>query len=171
VQGFRWISLTINVNSGATLRFDSGNMFSTNFSSSALPSLNITGTATNGASATNNALGNVTLTGGTLTATTGHATYGAFNLNGTVTSTGTSTISTSDAVNGRMMLSSAGANNVDTPTTFDVQDTLTVSAPLADLFVAESKIGGLSKTNTGLLILTGTNTYTGATSIRASPKP
>ncbi len=157
---------TITVNSGATLRFDTGNVFSNNFSQSAVPSLTIAGTATNNV-AGNNALGNVTLNSGTLTATNGHATYGAFNINGTITSTGTSFISTSDPVNGRMILISSGANNVPTDSTIDVTGTLTISAPLADLLAAESKISGILKTNTGTLVLTGTNTYTGKTTISA----
>ena len=155
---------TITVNSGATLRFNAANVFSNNFSQSAVPSLIIAGTATNNV-AGNNALGNVILNSGTLTATNGHATYGAFNINGTITSTGTSFISTSDPVNGRMILTSSGANNVPTDSTMDVTGTLTISAPLADLLTAESKISGILKTGTGTLVLTNTNTYTGKTTI------
>jgi fibronectin-binding autotransporter adhesin len=158
-------SRVITANSGGTLRFDSGNLFSTNFASATVPTLQINGgTVTNGGSATNNALGNITLAGGTLAATLGHATYGSWNLNGTVTSTGNSFISSTAAPGVEVKLAS-GPNFVPTSTTFDVQSgTLTVSASLGEV-VPEDKISGLEKTGAGTLILSGTNTYTGGTTV------
>lgn len=156
-------SRTLNVNSGAKLRFDSGNVLSTNFASSAVPALNVNGgTVTNGGSASNNALGNITLAGGTLEATVGDATYGSWNLNGTVTSTGNSSI-TSTAPAGVEVKLASGPDFVPTHTTFNVQSgTLHVSAALGEVS-AENKISGLTKTGNGSLILSGGNTYTGST--------
>jgi fibronectin-binding autotransporter adhesin len=158
---------TIAVNTGGTLRFDVGNVFNNNFASAAssVPALNIAGgTVTNASSATNSALGNITLAGGTLTATVGSASgYGSWNLNGTVTSTGTSTLSSSASV--PMTLSAA----VGTTTTFDVQSgTLTSSAALGEVTAAgDERVSGLTKIGSGMLVLSNTNNYTGNTAINA----
>ena len=66
-----------------------------------------------GTGAINNALNNVTLSSGTLTATTGEQEpagpgYGAWNINGEIVSTGNSLISTSDPVYGTLMLAHGG---------------------------------------------------------------
>jgi autotransporter-associated beta strand protein len=155
----------ITVNNTGILSFGAANVLTSNFSSISVPSLviNAGGTVTNNV-AGNNALGNVTLNGGTLTATDGHATYGAFNINGDIISTGTSTISrTGSAV---MMLTSQGANGVNTASNIEVTSgTLTISAPLGDLAVAESKISGLNKTGSGTLVLSGANFFTGGTTV------
>ena len=163
-------SRTITVNTGGTLRSDVGSLFNNNFASdpTSLPSLNIAGgTLTNTGTLKNSALGNVTLAGGTLNASVGSATgYGSWNLNGTVTSTGTSTISSSASV--PITLSAAAG----TTTTFDVQSgTLTVSAALGQVTGttggSDDRNSGLSKTSAGTLVLSGTNTYTGATVVSA----
>ena len=71
----------------------------------------------------NNALNNVSLTNGVLTATTGqHGGYAAWNINGTITSSGNSLISTSDPVYGTVMLNSRW-NRLLGLTTIDVADT------------------------------------------------
>jgi autotransporter-associated beta strand protein len=169
---------TINVNTGGTLRFDVGNVFNNNFSSlaSALPTLNIAGgTMTNSGSATNSALGNITLADGTLTATTGSPAgtasgqgYGSWNLNGTVTSTGTSLISSSAGAGIPITLNAT--NGLSSPATiFDVQSgTLTVSAVLGQVTrLGNETVGSLTKDGAGTMILSGTNTYTGETVIKA----
>ena len=159
-------SRTITVNSGASLSFGAANVLSSNFSSISVPSLVINaGTVANNVTG-NNALGNVTLDGGTLTANDGHATYGAFNINGDITSTGTSTISASGG--SVMMLTSQGANGVNTASNVTVTSgTLTISAPLGDLAVAESKISSLAKAGAGTLVLSGANFFTGGTTVSA----
>jgi fibronectin-binding autotransporter adhesin len=158
---------TINVNAGGTLSFDVGNVFNNNFASAAtsLPVLNIAGgTLTNGGTATNSALGNITLTGGTLTSTVGSGSgYGSWNLNGTVTSTGNSTISTSASV--PVTLSAT----TGTTTTFNVQSgTLTASAALGEVTAAgDERVSGLIKSGVGTMTLAGANSFTGGTSINA----
>lgn len=171
-------SRTITVSTGGTLRFSAPNVFSTNFNApaSGLPVLNIAGgTLTNGDSATNSALGNITLTGGTLTATTGSPIgtgqsgegWGSWNLNGTVTSTGASTISSTAPGGIPITLSTDSGNGF--LTTFDVQGgTLTASAPFGNVTrVTNLTSTGMTKTGSGAMLLTAANTYTGATNVNA----
>ncbi|GAA5478672.1 hypothetical protein Hhel01_02172 [Haloferula helveola] len=154
---------TVTVNTGGTLQFDSGNIFTGNFSSNSVPSLVIDGgTVTNGGIATNNALGLVTLNDGTLTATTGSSSgYGSYNLNNTVTSTGTSLIS-STALEPVTLSAAAG-----TTTIFDVQSgTLTISAELGEVTASgDERSSGLVKAGAGILRLSAMNSYSDATTI------
>ncbi len=163
---------TVTVNAGTTLEFQLANIFG-NHNTTAVPALVVNGgTVTNSAAATasvNNALNSVTLNSATLTSTTGSTstiggtrptdTYGAWNLNGTVTSTGSSTITTTAPVNGQVMLSSA---NIDT--TFAVTDgTLTVATPMISGDATYQS--GLIKTQPGTMLLTAASTYTGPTTV------
>lgn len=149
---------TINIAAGATVRYDLGNIYQS-FTTANVPTFTVAGTLMNNF-ANNNALGNVTLTGGTITATAGSANYGAFRFNATVSSSGTSTISTSDAVSGRMMLRDEGS-------VFDVTGgTLTISAPLAGV-AREGQVGALVKSGVGDLVLSGANAYAGSTTLNA----
>lgn len=161
VFGARDNTRTITVNSGGTLQFNSGNVLGATHSATTAPTvvINSGGIVTNGGTATNNALNNVQINGGTLTSATGSPAYGAWNLNGNVTSTGTSTISTSDPANGRVMLKVAGTTNFDV-----TSGTLTASAPFIDN-MNDSNTGALSKSGAGTMTLIGTNTYTGATTV------
>ena len=160
---------TITVNAGGTLRSDVGSLFNNNFASDAtsVPALNIAGgTLTNTGTSKNSALGNVTLAGGTLNASVGSASgYGSWNLNGTVTSTGISTISSSASA--PITLSAATV----TATTFAVQSgTLTVSAALGQVTgtgSSDDRISSLTKTGSGVMVLTAANTYTGGTVVNA----
>jgi autotransporter-associated beta strand protein len=158
---------TITVNAGSTLEFDAPNVFGGHFVTRA-PALVISGgTVTNadpiGLGLTNNALNNVTLSNGLLTATAGqHTGYGAWNVNGTVTSSGTSAITTSDPIYGTFMLSSAAAHS----TTFNVTDgTLTVSAPVVQ-DNTDGDIDSLVKTGNGVMVLSASNNYTGGTMVK-----
>lgn len=154
---------SITVASGATLQLAQGKALKALFSSSNIPALIINGTVndTNLSSPGNNPLGNVTLNNGTLTASVGNGSgYGSYNFNGTVTSTGTSLISSTAVV---PITLSAASGNI---TTFDVQSgTLTVSAELGQITGVDAQISGLTKTGAGTMVLSGTNTYTGATLI------
>ncbi len=171
VFGSRVNTRTITVNNGGTLQFNSGNILGSNHTQITAPTLviNSGGVVTNGGIATNNALNNVQLNGGTLTSTTGHTSssapfdpvYGAWNLNGSVTSTGNSTISTSDPTKGWIMLKVVGDKTTDFSVT---SGTLTVSAPVVDNLV-DSNIGSLRKSGAGSMVLSAANTYSGATSV------
>ena len=169
VFGSRSNTRTITVNNGGTLQFNSGNVLGANHTAITAPTLiiNSGGVVTNGSIATNNALNNVQLNDGTLTSTTGHTSssppndpvYGAWNINGAITSTGTSTISTSDPTKGWIMLKVVG----DKTTDFNVTSgTLTVSAPVVDN-PTDSNIGSLSKSGVGTMVISGNNTYAGGT--------
>jgi autotransporter-associated beta strand protein len=170
---------TFTVNAGATLEFGAPNVFG-GHNSIAVPTMVVNGgTLTNadllGTNNVNNGLRNVTLNNGTLTAAVGNAVstinpttrpgegYGAWGLNGTVTSTGTSSINvgTVTGIAGRILLSSNTADTV-----FNVADgTLTVSAPLQS---GDSAVNyGLTKTGPGTLALTAANLYTGNTTVSA----
>lgn len=128
---------------------------------------------------TNNALNNLVLNNGTLTSTTGcfstvdtpnpsvpgwsDRTYGAWDINGTVTSHGNSRITTTAAANGQIMLASNGPSGGPFNTTFDVQDgVLTVSANLID---GDNGIdrSGLLKIGTGTMTITAQALYHGDT--------
>jgi fibronectin-binding autotransporter adhesin len=170
--GSRVNTRTFTINNGGTLQFNSGNIVANAYNQTTAPTLviNSGGTVTNGGTATNNALNDVQLNNGTLTSTTGHLgstsgipVYGAWNLNGTVTSTGTSTISTTAPDKGWVMLKVLD----DTTTNFNVLDgTLTVSAPVVDN-PSDNNIGSLRKSGPGTMILTAVNTYRGDTTVSA----
>ena len=171
VLGSRLNTRTITVSSGGTLQFNSGNILGANHVATTAPTLviNSGGVVTNGGIATNNALNDIQLNSGTLTSTTGHTgstppnlpVYGAWNLNGSVTSNGVSTISTTDPTKGWVMLKVVG----DKTTNFNVASgSLTVSAPVVDNPV-DSNIGSLSKSGAGDMTLTAINTYTGSTTV------
>jgi autotransporter-associated beta strand protein len=164
-------SRTITVGSAGTLDFSAANVFTSNFAQGAdfLPTLVLSGTMTNSGTATNSALGNITLANGTLTHTTGAPFgvnsgqgYGSWNLNGTVVSTGNSFITSGNA-SVPVTLSATTGNT----TTFDVQSgTLTVSAALGEVTrTGDAKTSGFIKTGNGTLALTGNSSYTGTTTI------
>ena len=165
---------TIEVDAGATLKFITPNATANGFNSTNVPTLNIAGgTVTNAepgapfpAGQINNALNNVNLTDGVLTATTGqHGGYAAWNVNGTITSSGNSLISTSDPVYGTVMLN--GASGSSGTTTVNVTDgTLTVSAPLVQ-DNADGITDALALTGPGTLVLSGSNSYMGGTTVNS----
>jgi autotransporter-associated beta strand protein len=179
VFGLAGSNRTMTVNAGATIEFQAPNTFG-NHNVTTVPTLVINGgTVTNAdpavSNAVNNALNNVTLTNGTLTSTAGSNsviggpfsrtdTYGAWNINGTVTSSGASSISTTATSNGHVMLASAGSTPWNT--TFNVTDgTLAVSAGLIDGDHGTELPSGLIKTGAGTMTVGGTNTYSGPTAV------
>ena len=170
-------SRTITVNAGTTIEFDAPNTFG-NHNNTTSPTLVVNGgTVTNAdplsTGKNNNGLRNVTLNNGTLTSTTGNSVpandispsrpgedYGAWGINGTLTSTGTSQITTTDTSHsaGRVLLSSTGSDSV-----FAVNDgRLTVGVMLQG---GDGDTGGLNKTGAGTLVLAATNIYRGPTTI------
>jgi autotransporter-associated beta strand protein len=166
---------TITIGANATLSTEvAGGIFNNNFSfpASGLPGLVINGgLMTNGGNATNSALGNLTLNSGTLNHTTGRPFgtesgqgFGAWNLNGTITSTGASFITSGNASVPVTLSADTGNGNI---TTFDVQSgTLTASAVLGEVTrTGSERISGLTKTGTGTLRLTAANAYSGLTTI------
>jgi autotransporter-associated beta strand protein len=173
VLGNATSSRSITVNAGATLKFAAPNTLGTSFNSTNIPTLTISGgTVTNfdplagsaGSGAINNALNNVALNNGVLFATTGQtAGYAAWNVNGTISSSGSSLISTSDPVYGSVMLNSAVGSSGTT--TVNVSNgTLTISVPLVQSN-QDNIVDALSMTGTGTLVLSGSNNYTGGTTV------
>ena len=114
-------------------------------------------------------MNNITLSDGTLNATTGESNssggFGSWDINGSVASTGNSLISSSDPVYGNVMLTAGG--QINGATTFNVQSgTLTISAIVVDNFRNNNNAHiGLNLTGSGLLVLTNTNGYTGSTTV------
>jgi autotransporter-associated beta strand protein len=166
-------SRTININAGATLVFASANMLGHDFNWTTAPTLIINGGVVTNADAAgqgkvNNALNNIVLNGGTLTATTGEheavAGYAAWNVNGTITSSGNSLISTSEPVYGTVMLNSV--DSLQHTSQINVQSgTLTVSAPLVQ-DVDDGVVSGFNQKGAGTMLLTSaSNAYTGNSTV------
>ncbi len=160
------VARNINVNNAGTLKFTGADTFgSANTDVDATLVVNAGGTVTNNGD-NFNTLGPVQLNGGTLTGTGGAVTaYQMYNLRGTVTVGGAaaSTISGSGTNSGYHLAA---------PTTFNVADAtagtdLTVSATLINQDGTHGGSGALTKTGPGTMVLSATNTYSGATSVNA----
>ncbi|MCW1922918.1 autotransporter-associated beta strand repeat-containing protein [Luteolibacter arcticus] len=163
---------TMTVNAGSIAEFQVSNLFG-NHNATSVPTLVVNGgTVTNSdvlVASLNNALNHVVLNGATLTSTVGSTstiggsrpsdTYGAWNINGTVTSTGQSTITTAAPINGQVMLNSAG-----TDATFAVNDgTLTIATPL--MSGEHGYLNGILKTQPGTMVMDAASVYAGPTTI------
>ena len=82
---------TVTVNNGALLQFGATGLYGA-ASVTTVPTLSIQGGVITNTSGYNNPLNNVVLNGGTLTSAAGNSTWGAWDINGTVTSSGASSI-------------------------------------------------------------------------------
>ncbi len=169
------IAGVVTVGSGGTLDLRAQDIFGNHTDNS-----NVRVTIEAGGLVTNgnffNTFADLTLNGGELRAGGGEGEiWPAFQLKGTVSTGGSSasSITTTGASNSRIQI---GNNNAGGFTTFDVADAtgsgaadLTISAVLQNGRDSEASFvaSGLMKTGEGTLRLTGTNTYTGATTIEA----
>ncbi len=166
------IARTLTVNSGGTLDFRVNGLFGGHFSTS-VPALviNSGGVAVNTTNPGNQPLYNLTLRGGTLTSTFGNPSWGAWNINGTITATGVSEIRTTAASNGEIMLASGtGASNT-TVSVVSAGDRLTIATRILDGRDTASPYAvhatALTKTGAGVLVLAGNCAYTGVTRVEA----
>lgn len=160
------VGRTVTVSSGAILKFLGSDTFG-NAGSTPNTSLLISGTVTSVAGKLNT-LGNVTLTGGTLSNLGGLGpAYQAYSLAGSVTVNGSAASSISGSG------SSTGVH-LGTNTSFNVADAtgsaaadLTVSVPLVNRNGDLGGAGGLTKSGAGTMTLSAINTYTGNTTVSA----
>jgi len=158
---------TITVNNTGTLYFGTADVFGVHSATQLTPIvINAGGIVTCGSNI--NALGPLTLNGGTLTSTGGCCSWWpSWALKGTVLVTASSTISASGTWSGIQL----GDGTASTGTTFDVASgaTLLITSPIIDgrddSYVPQASY--LTKTNTGTLTLTGSNSYTGAITVSA----
>jgi autotransporter-associated beta strand protein len=152
---------TINVASGATLRFDVNEVFGSHTSTSA-PTIVVNGGTVTNLGNTFNTFQNLTLNSGTLGGVGGVPTYRSWSVRGTVTSSGNSTINPA-GTNAGFILGQDGS------TTFNVIDnTLTIGTRLFDNTQPSNSSTiptALVKTGVGFLVLTQDNAYTGGTTI------
>jgi autotransporter-associated beta strand protein len=172
----------ITVAAGKTLEFQVPNVFGGHNTLGAPIVVNAGGMITNfdslGTARINNGLGNLTLNSATLTSIAGNNlagdvsssrpndVYGAWGLNGTVTSTGNSFISTTaPGAAGRVLLNSNPAATPSGDTVINVVDgTLTISTTLQG---GDGDAGGLNKSGVGKLVLSAVNVYRGPTTVNA----
>jgi len=144
---------SLTVATGATLL-----MTTTGGGKNALPTnapWTINGSLTISAASTGQDFGNtMTLNSGTVSGS-GGSNFGWLNwYGGTLAATGTSALSSASAIG-------FGSATVNTP---NAGDLLTISAPIG---ASSAKSGSLTKTGAGTLTLSGSNSYTGATTISA----
>jgi autotransporter-associated beta strand protein len=158
----------IYVNSGATLYFNKQDVFGNADTGSSSPvRITLNGGTINNGGVFNN-LANLTMNGGNLNASGGSA-YGwnAYELNNvTVGGSSASTITSNTSVNGNndILLSRAGTTTFNVGSTGDATGDLKVSAKLTD---GNGRVGSLTKTGAGKMVLSAANTYTGETKVLA----
>ena len=164
-------SAVVTVNNGGTFEIRGVNAQSSSapalFTVNTGGTLNIvSGASTYGGTDSHAHLGNLTLAGGTVNLSySGSGT--AYNnesvqLDGTVTVTANSTIQFGSGAT--TTNAGIGLNGGTTAFTVNPGATLTVSAELEDM---DSGASGFSKSGTGTMVLSGANSYTGATTVSA----
>lgn len=159
-----YASGSYSLQSGALMRFDSNNVFGSDGATIGT-TFDVNG-STLASKATYNKLNTLSLTNGTLACNGGSdGNFGCFGLSGAVAASGTSQISTNGAAFSTVQL----GNSVSaTPaTTFNVTNTFTVNATLANNVLMPGGSSGLTKSGAGSMVLNAANTYTGATTITA----
>lgn len=154
---------TVTVNSGATLLLNISNAFGYN-TGAKVDTVNLTGgTLTHAANGDNGWGVTYNLTGGTMQ-TTGSGRFsfgGAGGGAGTVVNTLAS--ATTSVIAGQLNLRE---NNPDNRVAFNVADGAAQNDLLVSANIAQASAGyGITKAGSGLMLLTGANTYTGTTSI------
>ncbi len=164
-------SRTITVNSGATLLASGNNVFGGGSQTLANTIKVIVNGGTLAADAYN-VIGNVDLNGGTMTATAGsNGSYQTWEFNGSTVTVGgssASTISSSAASNGAYHIGGGKTLTLAVAdATLSSAVDLTVSAVLTNGSNDRIGNGALLKTGAGTLLLSGSNSYSGGTTVRA----
>jgi len=157
---------TVSVSDGGTVEFARTGMYG-GHSSTAIPELVIGDGGTVRNTVGNNPLNDVTLSGGTLTASgSTSTTWRSWNINGTITSTGISRIEGGTAPSPGIMLQSAADSSTEVNV---VSGSLTISAPIVNGRVNSTTAyaSRLVKKGAGTLTLTADNLFTGGTTVDA----
>jgi autotransporter-associated beta strand protein len=152
--GYLSLTTPINIAAGATLTTNQNNSFSGGGAGQG-GAWTIAGTITGTASNAQTMPASVTLDNGTMSGTT-HATYGRFLVGGVGTT-----------------ITANGANNLISAGNIGLNKLLTVNTPLATDavsitgYIGASNLygGGLTKSGSGTLTISGANIYTGATNV------
>ena len=161
---------TITVSPGATLTGTVINWFGNASNTGTLPTITLNGGTLSATRYTT--IGALNLNGATVTASaTDSGNYQAFALRGNVTVGGT----TASTISSTNVTATTGGYHLGANTTFNVADVtgdvnpdLIISAPLINQSGDfGNAAGGLTKTGAGTLLLSGANTYTGATAVNA----
>ena len=161
---------TITVSTGATLTGTVANWFGNASNAGTLPTITLNGGTLSMTRYTT--IGALNLNGATVTASaTDTGNYQAFALRGNVTVSGT----TASTISSTNVTTTTGGYHLGANTIFNVADVtgdvnpdLTISAPLINQSGDfGNAAGGLTKTGAGTVLLSGANTYTGATAVNA----